>query len=293
MKIAVSGETLGKSHSLKEITQYICEYGVKAIELWPENVPDGSGEIVHRLYKNRDISAAQSILNKAGVEVACVAFGGAFDSGIVENGLLYATELARSVDVAASLGAKFVNHYLYYISMEEKANIEHLKKIYSKAIERAEATGVTLVLENEAHDSTKNPEEMLRIVNAMESDYFKTNYDAVNYFQASYEGFPYAYDVLKDKIAYVHIKDGCRYVPEHGHKKDALGGSMSGANQGQSIFYPMMGSGILNINGLIQRIKGDGYQGWYTLEPHTTTALWHTYIKAEIAYIKAIDAIDM
>ena len=145
--------------------------------------------------------------------------------------------------------------------MDDRADTERLKRLFGPALEKAEAAGITLVLEDEAHDSTKNPEEMLRITEAMESEYFKVNYDAVNFFQASYEGFPYAYEVLKEKIAYIHIKDGCRYVPEHGHNTDALGGGMSGANGGQFIYYPMMGSGLLNIFGLLRRIKDDGYRG--------------------------------
>jgi len=292
VKIAVSGETPGKQYSLLEIAKMIRNYGAGAIELWPENVPAGAGQTVHRLYRNRDIGAARAILDEEGIKAACVAFGGAFDRQIAEDEPLYASELAGAVDAAKDLGAKYVNHYLYYLSMNDRADVEHLKRLFDPAIEKAEAAGVTLVLENEAHDSTKNPEEMLRIAEAMDSEYFKINYDAVNYFQASYEGFPYAYEVLKDKIAYIHIKDGCLYVPEHGHNTDALGGEMSGANKGKSIYYPRMGNGILNICGLIQRIKGEGYQGWCTLEPHTTPELWHAYIQSEISYLKAMNAFD-
>ncbi|HWQ78153.1 MAG TPA: sugar phosphate isomerase/epimerase family protein [Anaerovoracaceae bacterium] len=290
MKIAVSGETPGKMYPLSEIAQLIRGYGARAIELWPENVPAGSGQTVHRLYRNRDLGAAKSILDQEGVAVACVAFGGAFDRSIAGDEALYSKELAEAVNAAKYLGVKYVNHYLYYLSMEDRADTERLKRLFSPAIEKAEAAGVTLVLEDEAHDSTKNPVEMLRILEAMDSKYFKVNYDAVNFYQASYEGFPYAYEILKDKIAYIHIKDGCLYVPEHGHSPDALGGMMSGANSGRSIYYPMMGTGILNIYGLIRRIKADGYEGWCTLEPHTTPELWHTYIQAEISYLKETNA---
>lgn len=292
MKIAVSGETPGKRYSLPEIAMLIHEYGASAIELWPENVPPAFGGARDRLYRNRDIGLAQAILDQEGIEVACVSFGGAFDRGIAENESLYSLELARAVDVAKALGAKYVNHYLYYLSMEERADVESLKSLFAPAVEKAEAAGITMVLENEAHDSTKNPKEMLRIVEAMDSKRFKINYDAINYFQAAYEGFPYAYEVLKDKIAYIHVKDGCMFVPEHGHSTDALGGKMSGAYDGQFIYYPPMGDGFLNIYGLIRRIKADGYEGWCTLEPHTTPELWHDYIKSEISYLKATKAFD-
>lgn len=47
---------------------------------------------------------------------------------------------------------------------------------------------------------------MKTIVEHMNSEYFKTNFDATNYYQAGYEGFPYAYEVLKEYIVHVHIK---------------------------------------------------------------------------------------
>lgn len=286
MRLAVSGETPGKSYGLGEIAGYIREYGADAIELWPENVP-ASEHAVRRLYRGRDLSSAERILARSGVDVACVAFGAAFDKALSEDEALFAAELAYAVDVAAALGAKLVNHYLYYVSMADCADLERLKRIYTPAIERAEALDVTLVLEDEAHDSTKNPEEMLRIVRGMGSSHFRTNYDAINYTQASYEGFPYAYHLLKEEIAYVHIKDGCVYCPEFGHTEDSLGGEMTGAMRGNRIFYPRIGTGTLNIRGLLSQLQRDGYQGFCTIEPHTTRELWHVYAKAEIQYLKA------
>jgi sugar phosphate isomerase/epimerase len=288
MKMAVSGEYPGRKYNLKEIAEFIKNYGAKAIEIWPENIPEGEGSVSHRLFKNRRVDEAKAILDNAGLEVACVAFGGAFNKEIASDEELYSQELARAVDVAAYLGAKIVNHYLYYLCMDDKADIERLKRIYAPAIERAEQQDVILALEVEAHDSTKDPVEMLRIVRSMGSKCFKTNYDAVNYFQASYEGYPYAYEVLKEEIAHVHIKDGCKYVKEHGHKIECRGGLMSGrpSSEEEYIYYPIMGKGFMNNHELLKRLQEDGYSGWCTLEPHAPPELWHDYIRTEISYLK-------
>lgn len=288
MKIAISGETPAKKYNLEEIAAFISQYGAAGIEIWPENIPPLEGAVcVHRLYRDRNIDKAREILDKYNISCACVAFGAAFDKGLAADENLFSRELAEAVDAAARLGAKFVNHYLYYVSMDDTADTERLKRIYAPAIAAAEEKGITLVLEDEAHDSTKNPMEMKRIVEAMGSNNFKTNFDAVNYYQANYEGFPYAYNILRSHIKYVHIKDGCEFAPEHGHTSDALGGEMSNAKTGKSIFYPLIGTGAMNIIGELKALADSGYDGWCTLEPHTTPELWHSYIKAEIEFLKS------
>ncbi|HBN97527.1 MAG TPA: sugar phosphate isomerase/epimerase, partial [Firmicutes bacterium] len=60
--------------------------------------------------------------------------------------------------------------------------------------------GVTLVLENEAHDMTHTPENALAIINHFQSSNFRLNLDATNFYQGGNEAFPYAYDLLKDVI---------------------------------------------------------------------------------------------
>lgn len=287
MKIAVSGEIPAKKYNLDEIARFISNYGAEGIELWPENIQALHGEVcTHRLYRNTDVASAAKILDKHGIQCACVAFGAAFDKQLTADEMLYAQELLRAVKVADMLQAKFVNHYLYYLSMDDVADTDRLLRIFSPAISLAEKKGITLVLENEAHDSTKNPLEMKRIVNTINSPNFKINFDAINYYQANYEGFPYAYEVLKNLISYVHVKDGCEYVPEHNHTGDALGSEMSNAKKGKHIYYPPIGQGVLNISGELNALSSNGYEGWCTLEPHTTIELWHQYVKNEIKYLK-------
>ena len=113
-------------------------------------------------------------------------------------------------------------------------------------------------MENEAHDITQSPEGMKTIVEHMNSEYFKTNFDATNYYQAGYEGFPYAYEVLKEYIVHVHIKNGCFYHPEFGHEKQCRGG----------------------------RLEKDGYTGFCTMEPHTTPEKCLDFYREETAYLR-------
>ena len=287
MRLAISGEGLGSAMPLNQILDEFKKVGVAAIELWPENVPLQKGrELVHkRLYKNRDLAQAKRILDEGGVEAACVAFGAAFDKELVEDSGLFAEELARAVEAADSLGAKLVNLYCYHICMADVPHMEVLHRYFDRGIDEAQRRGVTIVLENEAHDCTKNPLHMLEIVRAMNSPFFRTNYDATNYYQAGFEPYPYAYDVLKDVIAHVHIKNGCIYRGEHMHRKELVGGECTGSLAGQFIYYPTADDGAVHTEGILRRLAKDGYSGFCTLEPHTTPQLCIEYYAAETRYL--------
>lgn len=287
MKLAISGETLGSVMELDAILKLFKKYEVRAIEIWPENIPlmEGRSLIHKRLYANRDIKRAKEIIEANRMETACVCFGAGFDRELAENAELFAEELERTVYVAKELGAKVVNHYCYYVCMNAEFPEEKMQAYYGRAVKAAEKCGIILVLENEAHDATKNPADMLKIVRTMNSPAFKTNYDATNYYQAGFEGFPYAYNLLREEIAHVHIKNGCMYYPEHGHMEESLGGYMTGNFEGNSVYYPFAGDGAVNIHGLLRRIAADGYRGYCSLEPHTAPKLCEAYYKAETEYL--------
>ncbi len=290
MQLAIAGESLGSINTLPEILEIFAGVGVKAIELWPENVLVLPGkELLHpRLYQNRDIGRAAAILSGMGCVVPAIAFGAGFDAGLAADQRLFAAQLRLAVETAAELGAGVVNCYCYHLAMGENPPLARLQTYFNPAIDAAERLGVTITLENEAHDATRSPEGMRALVEAMNSPRFRTNFDATNYYQAGYEPFPYAYEVLRDLIAYVHIKDGCFYHPEFGHDPNCKGGGMTGLFSGRDIYYPVAGDGAVNLAGLLQRLSRDGYGGWCTLEPHTTPDRCLAYYRAETAYLRGL-----
>jgi sugar phosphate isomerase/epimerase len=244
-------------------------------------------DLLHkRLYQNRDVAAAAKILSGKNAAVPCIAYGAGFDKNLAADVELFASQFKLAVEVAHELGAGLVNHYCYHVQMEEHFDTARLKRYYGPAIETAEKLGVTITLENEAHDATRSPEGMRRIVEAMRSPRFRTNFDATNYYQAGFEAFPEAYEILKDLIAYVHIKNGCIYRPEFGHAADRRGGRMTGKMAGNDIYYPTAGDGAVNIGGLMRRLMEDGYDGWYALEPHTTPETALFYYEKETEFVR-------
>ncbi len=290
MRIAISGEVPAKGYDLNEFLWIVKSLDVSAIEIWPENIPyhDGTNPYT-RSYDGRDIDYAREMLSRYGITVACVSFGGAFDKRFTDDPDFYARELILSVRTAASLGSKYVNSYLYHLSMSKDPDISRLSSIYAPAVEEAERLGVVILLENEAHDSTRDPAVMRSIIKNIGSQNFRVNFDAVNYYQSSYECFPYSFEVLKDCFSYIHIKDGCIYNKDDiSQNPRCVGGEMSGANEGNSIYYPIMGNGVFNIPAEIKALKSMGYDGWCTLEPHVPIDLWGIYITKEVEYLKKL-----
>ena len=208
------------------------------------------------------------------------------DKELAKDPELFSRELERAVEIAYELGAKVVNHYCYHVAMGPEISFSELEKYYGRAIRKAKQRKIYLALENEAHDITQSPEGMKTIVEHMNSEYFKTNFDATNYYQAGYEGFPYAYEVLKEYIVHVHIKNGCFYHPEFGHEKQCRGGKMTGMFAGNDIYYPYASDGAVNIDGLLRRLEKDGYTGFCTMEPHTTPEKCLDFYREETAYLR-------
>ena len=121
---------------------------------------------------------------------------------------------------------------------------------------------------------------------AFDSPNFKTNFDATNYYHASCEAFPYAYELLREHIAYVHIKNGRLYRPG-GFCPDTkwFGGAMT--MEPGTIYYCEAKDGVVNIDGLVHRLAADGYDYMCTLEPHTTRENAIAAIHGEVKYLRA------
>jgi sugar phosphate isomerase/epimerase len=153
------------------------------------------------------------------------------------------------------------------------------------AAEYAAEKGVTLVLENEAHDASGTAVGMLKILQAVGSPAFKTNFDATNYYQAGEEGFPRAYMRLREFIGYVHLKNGCVHDPVI-HTDVGKGGTMPRLGPGQYIHYCPLPEGAVNIEGLLEQLHRDGYDGFCTIEPHVPPDLVEQYYRIEVPYLR-------
>jgi len=284
IRLAISGQQLGGfGKSLKEILSILKDLSISWIELWTFNLVGGFHD---RKCSDEDLIMTRKLLDEYGISVACITNGDAFVEGVSEKPEAYIASMKETIRVAKELNSPFVNCYVYYFALGHYSNINPFVRIMKPIVDYAEKLGVTIVLENEAHDASGTPEGMLKILKALNSEFFKTNFDATNYYQANVEPFPYAYEVLKDYIAYIHLKNGCRFIPGV-HPDYARGGPFAPPNESYRIFYPPLPYGAVNIEGLILRLKQDGYDGFCTLEPHVRTLdKLMEYYRVEVSYLK-------
>jgi len=287
LKLALNGMTFSATDDLESTLNIAKGFNIKNLELWAHNIEDDGDIVQEYAYKGKDIKSAKSILEKHDINVCCVAFGCGFDKEFVKQQELFTKELIRAIEVAADFEAEIVNHYCDYVLRSIEIDFPLLEKYWEPAVRRAEQLGVILALENEGLDVTRTPKNVLSIIKHFDSKNFKTNFDATNYYQSSNEPFPYSYEILKGHIVYVHIKNGCVYNPLYCKDEKWIGGKMTGFYEGEDIYYLQAEDGIVNNDGLLSRLESDGYNGYVTLEPHTSRENAMECVKNEVLYLNS------
>jgi sugar phosphate isomerase/epimerase len=279
VRLGVSGQLLSQTHSLSEIVDVLQSLDVDAIELWPRNVPGGTGPEEEQRYEKKDVAGTRRLLDERGMSVACVTLGFGILKKCEEAGPGYGTgALKGAVDAAAALGAPIVNCYLAGIAPEL------FVAAAQPAAEYAGSAGVTIVLENEAHDDSGPAASVRAIVEAIGSPHFGTQYDPCNYYHANEEPYPAAYEVVKPYVRYVHLKGGCLYDPEL-RPRDKQGGTMRGSTD-RFIGYTSIPDGVVNADGVLRRLAQDGYTGYVTLEPHVNAEEALDYYRIDVPYVQ-------
>ncbi len=287
MILGIAGYTLGKTNTLSQILGKFKQYEARWVELWPWNLEGGDTSLVawEDRYEGRDVEKCEQILNAYGIGVACVTFPAAFSAELVARPDEYLKALEKAIDIAKALNSKYVNSYCYYFALGREAPIDQFVKLMQKAARYAQERGITLLLENEAHDATATVTGMLKILEAVGSKDLKTTYDPVNYYQANEEGYPGAYERLQEYIAYVHVKGGCLYDPTR-HSENAKGGSLTGWVESGFIYYPPLPDSAVNTDRLLLRLIEDSYYGVVMIEPHVTPELADEYYAIETKYLR-------
>lgn len=117
-------------------------------------------------------------------------------------------EMARRVfETAGELGARYVRMFSFYAP--EGKNILDYKPCVFENLDKlsslAKSHGVVLCHENEAEIYGSVPERCREIADTFAG--IKTVLDMGNYVLEGVKPYPEAYDMLKDTVAYFHIKD--------------------------------------------------------------------------------------
>jgi len=256
-------------------------YGLKIIELWPQNIPGGGNDEENERYETRDVAGAAKLLKERGIEVACVTLGfwAAPMCFAIGGSARYTEALKGAVDAAVTLGAKLVNTYNVGIPLSIWGDA------VKPAAEYAASKGVVITIENEAHDDSALPANVAAVCARVNSAGLRTLFDPCNYYHAGVEPFPGAYEGVKKHIGYVHLKGGCLYDA-------SIAGVHKGSNMREStrdfIGYVPLPETTFNVEAIVRALKRDGYTGYVALEPHVQTAEVLEFYKQEIPFIQAL-----
>ena len=150
--------------------------------------------------------------------------------------------------IAKEVNCRYIRVFSFYIPEGDdfsKYSSEVIRKL-SIFVEIAKKYEITLIHENEKDIYGDLKERCLEILKAINSPYFKAAFDFANFVQCG-EDTKVCYELLKDFVAYIHIKD-----------------AVSSDNDNVPC-----GTGEGKIEEILrQAIKENGYEGFLTLEPH-------------------------
>ncbi len=281
MKLAINGQQLSATHSLAQILDVLDSHSVKAIELWPWNIPGGGTPEEDERFEKRDVAGAAKLLKSRGFDCACVTLGFwaaplCFAAG---GGARYTEALKGAVDAAVTLGAKLVNTYNVGIPLSIWGDAT------KPAADYAASKGIVITLENEAHDESGIPANVAAVCDRVKSPGLGTQFDPCNYYHAGLEPFPAAYETIKKHIRYVHLKGGCRY--DAGIAGVHKGSTMRDSTR-DFIGYVPLPDAAFNVDAIVRALKRDGYNGWVSLEPHVSEKDVLEFYKIEIPYLRKL-----
>jgi len=154
----------------------------------------------------------------------------------------------RVVNIAAELETKYIRIFSFYHDNGSEWTNEEKSEVIArlrKMVDYAREYDVVLLHENENDTYGNTADRCADLMQELFCDHFKSVFDPANFVQSGQDA-KYAYDILKEYIAYMHIKDACF--------KD------------RGVVPAGMGDG--NVEYILKDLFVNGYDGFLSLEPH-------------------------
>lgn len=111
-------------------------------------------------------------------------------------------------ELAHILETRYIRIFSFYVpeGEEEKYTDVVIERI-SKFTEIAKRENLVLLHENEKEIYGSSAERCFKILSTINSPNLRATFDPANFVQCKVEVYPHAFEILKDYIEYVHIKD--------------------------------------------------------------------------------------
>ncbi|MFV0425442.1 MAG: sugar phosphate isomerase/epimerase family protein [Beutenbergiaceae bacterium] len=219
----------------------VVELGLRYIELrsaWNVNVLDLDAQ--QRAQIRQELAHRNLAVSSIGSPIGKIA--------ITDDFAPHLERMQHAVEVAAEFQAPFIRLFSFFIPAQDNPE-DHRDEVLRRmsALTRiAEGTGVTLVHENEKEIFGDVPSRVLDIVRSIDSPTLRLAWDPANFVQCGVRPFSQGYDLLRPYTAYVQIKDAL-----------LADGSVVPAGVGDG-----------EVRQTIRALAADGFDGFFSLEPH-------------------------
>lgn len=194
------------------------------------------------------VSMCDSLLAQSVEVVALASQIGNWGSRIDTDWQSDLLELQCLLQMAGRLGARMIRVMSYpncgwHEARWRQTVIERFKRL----VEVAEDADVVLIHENCAGWAGQGAGQTLQLLDAVGSDHLKLLFDIGNGLSYGYDALGFLRQVLPH-VAHVHLKDGYRVSDE--------------------VHYTFPGEGQVGARDCIELLMGEGYDGWFSIEPH-------------------------
>jgi sugar phosphate isomerase/epimerase len=140
--------------------------------------------------------------------------------------------------------------------LSDEDAMEMMKRQYAQILEVAEAYQIFINIEVHGYFTTK-PEMLERMLNFVDSDLLRLNFDTGNSFIAGQDPVEFC-ERFKDKISHVHVKD----------VSESLAAIARGGQTGIALSHCSVGEGVNaeNIKRCLEILHGNGFTGHLSIE---------------------------
>ena len=234
-KFIISGFADEITKDFNEQMTHIEKLGIKYFEI--RNV---DGVNISKL-TDSDIERVKKIINKKGIKVSAIGSPVGKDP-IDEDFNDQLTRFNRIIEIAKKLDTKYIRMFSYHTTFENKDEVVRRLKEFVKI---AEANDIILLHENEKGIFGDSAENCKYLFDNIISPNFKGIFDPANFVQCDVKTYPDAFNMLKEHIVYMHIKDA-----------------------GEDKAVVPAGYGIGHLKEILTELNKSGYEGFLSIEPH-------------------------
>lgn len=204
---------------LEEQLRITSDMGLELLELGIANAPTDLPLDI----SDAELDKVKKLFEKYGVGLLCAATGNDFTCGDDSD----VEKLKKVVDICQKLGVKFLRIFAGFSPVDEVCGkrwdtmINCLNEVY----EYAEGKNVVPVVEthggvNEYDDGVEHfystsskPDVLIKMIDEVPK--IKVNYDPANLYAVGIEHPQEVYELIKDKVCYVHLKDFVKLASGH------------------------------------------------------------------------------